>query len=136
MLAICGLLFLTALRWPFGAIFRKVCKKAKEENPAPRTFRWAAGGLSVLYLIFVIGLAVTVSDQMNLLFGVPTAVKILLAFPLISALLTLIGIFFMLKAWYKRYWTRCARLHYTLVVLASIAFLWFLNFWNLLGYKL
>jgi hypothetical protein len=136
LLAVCGLLFLTVLRWPWGAIFRKICKKAKEENPAPRTFRWAAGGLSVLYLVFVIGLAVTVSDQMNLLFGVPIGVKILLAFPILAAALTVLALFFMIRAWYKKYWTRCARLHYTLVVLASIAFLWFLNFWNLLGYKL
>ncbi len=136
LLAICGLMFVTAMRWPFGAIFRKICKKAKEENQAPRAFRWAAGGLSALYLIFVTGLAVTVSDQMNIIFGVPNEVKVLLALPLIAVLLTVTALFFMIRAWYKKYWTRCARLHYTLVVLASIVFLWFLNFWNLLGYKL
>jgi CubicO group peptidase (beta-lactamase class C family) len=136
LLALCGLLFLTTLRWPFGAIFRKVCKKRREENPAPRSFRWVAGGLSILYLVFFLGLVASVSDQMKIIFGVPTEVKILLAFPLISALLTLVAIFFAAKAWVKKYWSRCARLHYTLVVLASIATLWFLNFWNLLGYRL
>lgn len=136
LLAVCGLLFLTTLRWPFGAIFRKICKKQKEENPAPRSFRWAAGGLSILYLVFFIGLAVSVSDEMKLIFGVPTEVKILLAFPLISILLTVLAIIFMFRGWIQKYWTRCARLHYTLVVLASLATLWFLNFWNLLGYKL
>lgn len=136
LLGICGLLFLTVLRWPFGTIFRKVCKKREEENPAPRSYRWAAGGLSLLYLIFFVGLAMSVSDEMKLIFGVPTEVKILLAFPLISALLTVLAFVFMIKAWLKKYWTRCARIHYTLVVLASIATLWFLNFWNLLGYRM
>jgi CubicO group peptidase (beta-lactamase class C family) len=136
LLGICGLLFLTTLRWPFGAVFRKICKKRREENPAPRSFRWVAGGLSILYLVFFIGIALSVSDEMKIIFGVPTEVKILLALPLISALLTIVAIFFMAKAWFKKYWTRCARLHYTLVVLASIATLWFLNFWNLLGYRM
>jgi len=136
LLAVCGLLFLTALRWPFGAIFRKICKKREEENPAPRSYRWTAGGLSVLYLLFVIGLALSISDEMKVIFGVPTEVKVLLAFPLISALLTAMAFIFMVRAWVKKYWSRCARFHYTLVILASIATLWFLNFWNLLGYKL
>ena len=136
LLAVCGILFLTTLRWPFGAMFRKACKKRKEENPAPSSFRLVAGGLSVLYLVFFIGLAISVSDEMKIIFGVPTEVKILLAFPLMSAVLTVAAFFFMLKAWLKKYWTRCARLHYTFIVLASIATLWFLNFWNLLGYKL
>ncbi len=136
LLGVCGILFLTTLRWPFGAIFRKVCRSRKEENPAPRSFRWTAGGLSVLYLVFFIGIAVTVSDVMKLLFGVPTEVKILLALPLVSALLTIPAIVFMIRSWIRKYWTRCGRLHYTLIVLASIAVLWFLNFWNLLGYKL
>lgn len=136
LLAVCGLLFLTTLRWPFGAILRKVCKKRQEENPAPRSFRWAAGALSILYLVFFIGMAVSVSDEMKVIFGVPTEVKILLALPLISALLTVLALIFMFRTWVKKYWTRCARLHYTLTVLASIAILWFLNFWNLLGYKI
>jgi CubicO group peptidase (beta-lactamase class C family) len=136
LLGVCGLLFLTTLRWPFAAFFRKVCGKRREENPAPRAFRWAAGGLSILYLVFFIGLAISVSDEMKVIFGVPTEVKILLALPLISALLTLVAVVFLIKAWLKKYWTRCARLHYTLVVLASFATLWFLNLWNLLGYKL
>jgi CubicO group peptidase (beta-lactamase class C family) len=136
LLAVCGLLFLTALRWPLGAVLRKVCKKRKEENPAPRSFRWVAGSMSILYIIFFIGLALSISDEMKLIFGVPTEVKVLLALPLIAALLTLVALFFMATAWIKKHWTRCGRLHYTLVVLASIATLWFLNFWNLLGYKL
>lgn len=136
LLGVCGIIFLTALRWPFGAIFRKICKKRKEENPAPRSFRWAAGGFSVLYLLFFIGIAVSVSDEMKLMFGVPTEAKVLLALPLLAALLTVLAAVFTFKAWMRKYWTGCARLHYTLIVLASVAVLWFLNFWNLLGYKL
>jgi hypothetical protein len=65
LLGVCGLLFLTTLRWPFGAIFRKVCGKRKEENPAPSAFRWVAGSLSILYLVFFIGLAQEALDKMR-----------------------------------------------------------------------
>ncbi|MBN1225272.1 MAG: beta-lactamase family protein [Candidatus Aminicenantes bacterium] len=136
LLAVCGILFLTTLRWPLGAIFRKICKCREEENAAPRIFRWFAGIFSILYLAFFIGIFISISDEMALLFGIPAQVKILLAFPLVSALLTLFALLFMMLAWAKKYWSWCARFHYTLVVLASIAMLWFLNFWNLLGYKL
>ena len=136
LLAVCGILFLTSLRWPLSTIFRKLCKCKTEESPAPKSARWVAGVMSILYLVFVVGLFMSVQDEMSIIFGLPMQVKILLAFPLLAALLTLFAIIFMAIAWRKKYWTWCARLHYTLVVLASIATLWFLNYWNLLGYKL
>ena len=37
--------------------------------------------------------------------------------------------------WKRKYWTGCARLHFTLVVLASVIFIWFLNYWNLFGFR-
>jgi hypothetical protein len=135
LLAICGILFLSSLRWPLSAILRKLCKSKTEEAQPPKTARWIAGTMSVLYLIFVIGLFLSIQDEMALMFGIPLQVKILLALPLLCALLTLFAIIFMAIAWGKKYWTWCARLHYTLVVLASLATLWFLNYWNLLGYK-
>ena len=36
----------------------------------------------------------------------------------------------------RRYWTRGARLFHTAGVVAAIAFVWFLNYWNLLGYRI
>jgi hypothetical protein len=54
----------------------------------------------------------------------------------IAALLGIGVLFFMVKAWVKGYWTRCQRVHYTLVFLAALVFVWFLNYWNLLGWRL
>jgi hypothetical protein len=52
----------------------------------------------------------------------------------IAALLGIGVLFFMVKAWVKGYWTRCQHIHYTLIVVAAIAFVWFPNYWNLLGW--
>lgn len=136
LLGICGFFFLTTLIWPFRVISGKLCRRKREEVAnAPISGRLVAAVFSILYLIFFIGLLMTAQNEMALIFGVPPSLKILLAFPLIAAVLTLFGIFFSVIAWMKKYWNCCARMHYTLVVLASIATLWFLNYWNLLGYK-
>ncbi len=39
-----------------------------------------------------------------------------------------------LLAWRGRYWSLAGRLHYTLVTLGALAFVWWLNYWNLLGF--
>jgi hypothetical protein len=38
-------------------------------------------------------------------------------------------------AWKRGYWTLARRIHYTLVTLAGLAFAWWFNYWNLIGWK-
>jgi hypothetical protein len=38
-------------------------------------------------------------------------------------------------AWMKGYWGIAFRTYYTLVTVAAVAFVWFLNYWNLLGWR-
>ena len=40
------------------------------------------------------------------------------------------------RVWREGYWTRASRLFHTAGVVAAIAFVWFLNYWNLLGYRI
>lgn len=54
---------------------------------------------------------------------------------LVAALLAVpIGLFAVV-AWKNGYWGRLARVHYTVVALGAFAFIWFLNCWNLLGWR-
>jgi len=130
-------LFLTAaLGWPLGALHRVLCKRPLFGNPAPRAARWLAGGMSAFFLLFIIGLAAAASNLDQFFYGVPSVLKISLAFPVIAAGLGIGVLAFLFLAWRKKYWTGCSRVHYTLVFLAALAFLWLLNFWNLLGWKL
>jgi len=130
-------LFITAaLGWPLGALRGALCKKPRFGNPAPRTARWLAGGMSAFFLLFLIGLAAAAGNLDQFFYGVPSVLKVSLAFPVIAAALGIGVLVFMFLAWRKKYWTGCSRVHYTLVFLAALAFLWLLNFWNLLGWKL
>jgi len=136
VLGISLILFLTALRWPLGALFRKICKKTMETGAGSKAARWVLGMACLLNGVFVIGLAVThAGGGEQLIYGVPPAFKILLFLPLIAIVLLLVSVVYMIMAWSKKYWSGCARLHYTLIVLACIVFVWFLNYWNMIGFK-
>ena len=60
----------------------------------------------------------------------------ILTLGLACAVFTLGAIGVSVVSWKQRYWSLAGRLHYTLVVLAGAAFVWFLYTWNLLGYHL
>lgn len=139
LLVICGILFISTWRWPFALLYRKVCrrKNQKEKVQEPIWARLLAGIMSTLFILTFIGLIIVFSDVEGLFFGsaVPF-LKIVLAIPLVAVLLTLGTLFFTFLTWIKKYWTPCERIHYTLVALASLAFIWFLNYWNLLGFKI
>jgi hypothetical protein len=53
----------------------------------------------------------------------------------LAALLTGGALVYMVLAWKNRYWGTAARVYYTLVTAAAVAFVWFLNSWNLLGWR-
>jgi hypothetical protein len=38
-------------------------------------------------------------------------------------------------AWRQGYWSVIGRVHYTLLTLGALSFIWFLNQWNLLGFR-
>ncbi len=135
ILGIISLLFLSVLRWPLGAIFGRICRRRRDERPAPRMARLMAGLMVLLQVVFIAGLAVLLSDIEKLMFGVPPIMKILLALPLVSIVLLIGTFFYAVSAWVRGYWTGCARIHYALVFLAGLAFLFFLHYWNLLGWR-
>ncbi len=136
LLAFCVLLFLTAaLGWPLAALSRVLCRRKCAGVAAPKAARWLAGVMGGLFVAFLICVLSAVGDVYELLSGVPAILKIGLALPLIAALLGFGVLFHVVKAWRKGYWTRCHRIHYTLVFGAALVFIWFLNFWNLLGWR-
>jgi CubicO group peptidase (beta-lactamase class C family) len=136
LLAFSVLLFITAvLGWPLAALSRILCRRKCEGVAAPKAARWLAGVMSGLFVVFLLCVLGAVTNEKELMAGVPPLLKVGLVLPLIAALLGVGVLFYMLKAWQKGYWTRCHRLHYTLVFVAALVFIWFLNYWNLLGWR-
>jgi hypothetical protein len=131
VLAGCVVLFLSALVvWPIGWLLAR-----RKDAPRPRTAgmaRWLAWGVSALYLLFLILFVISISDLSQF----PTALtKAALGVALVATALTVGMVACAALAWKRRYWSVIGRAHYTLVTLSAVAFVWFLSYWNLLGFR-
>ena len=127
------ILFLSTLIWGIGRIFNR-CPRKQERSA--RSARWIAGGASMLNLLFLMGLMIISSIQpMEIIYSIPSSMTGLFTIPLIAAILALASAVFAALAWKDSYWSLLERIHFTLVTLALLAFIWWLNNWNLLGYR-
>ncbi len=102
-----------------------------------------SGSLSLLYASFLTGLGLLLAPVFAgadppwaFSFAPPVALLVLLALPLVGAALTLILAWQVSRSWKDRQAGWFVRVHNTLILVASLAFLFFLNTWNLLGYRL
>jgi CubicO group peptidase (beta-lactamase class C family) len=96
---------------------------------------WTAGGVSLLTLVLVIVL-VSVFSNPEIVYGLPPFVENLFLLPWVIAGLALLMIIFCALAWVQGYWGWFRRLHYTVVTLAAVAFVWFLIYWKQLDIQL
>ncbi|HEX2741407.1 MAG TPA: serine hydrolase [Rubrobacter sp.] len=107
-----------------------------DREPAPRGARvayWIIVGICVLNLLFVIGTVLWGNPVP--VFGVSMIYRIVLGVGVLAAVLTVGALIYSVLAWKRGYWGNAARVHYTLVTVAAVAFVWFLNYWNLLGWR-
>src|SRR5215207_6587548 len=107
-----------------------------DRKPPPRGARvayWIIVGICVLNLLFVIGTVLWFNPVP--VFGVSIIYRIVLGVGVLAAVLTVGALLNSVLAWKRGYWGIAARVHYTLVTVAAVAFVWFLNYWNLLGWR-
>ena len=102
-----------------------------------------SGSLILVYIAFLIGLGLLLGPVFTgadppwvFSFAPPVELLVLLVLPLVGIALTLGLAWQMFKSWTESQGGRFVRIHNTLVLLASLGFLLFLNTWNLLGYQL
>lgn len=98
-----------------------------------RTAVWIVLVTCILNLLFVAGMFLWNNPYPSL--GIPVQFKVVLGLGVLSALLLVGGLVYTVLAWKDRYWGIAFRIYYTLVTVAAVAFVWFLNFWNLLGWR-
>jgi hypothetical protein len=107
-----------------------------ERKPVPsgaRMAQWIVLGISVLNLLFVAGMFVWGNPKPMV--GVSAGFRSVLGLGVVAAVLTLGAVVCAVLAWKNRYWGMAGRGYYTLVTVAAVAFVWFLNYWNLLGWR-
>jgi CubicO group peptidase (beta-lactamase class C family) len=136
LLGVSMVFFLSALIvWPVNALRNSLKGKHKASTLRARQARWVAWGMSALYVLFLVGMVIILSDIYSIIYGIPPLLPFVLVLPLLAVVLTIGALGFTVLAWKNRYWDVAGRVHYTLVTLVSLAFIWFLNYWNLLGFR-
>ncbi len=114
-------------------------RRSDERKPTSRGARvayWIILGIGVLNLLFLAGIMLGQAELMqNLLLDPPWIMKIALGLGVLAAVLTAGALVCTVLAWKNRYWGIASRLYYTLGTVAAVAFVWFLNYWNLLGWR-
>jgi hypothetical protein len=93
------------------------------------------GRVAVLSLAFVALFNIAIPNNNNaiVLTGEASLLNVLGFISIPLAVLAIGAVVFALLAWKNHYWNMAGRVYYTLVTLAAVAFVWFLDYWNLLG---
>jgi hypothetical protein len=128
-----GLLVAAFVAWPVSA-WR--ARRNRPPTAPPRAARLVLWLSAALLLAFGVGMLLALDDPMEAVFGVSTALKVVLALPLAAAPLAAVAFGFAVIAWRKRYWRLGGRIFYSLVLAAAVALLAWLDYFNLLGYHL
>jgi len=129
VLAVCMLVFVIRLirAW-------KSRKRAAERTTIERWNHRVATGLSVINLIFLVAFAVLLVEVMET-YLFPDSVYAVLVLPVISAVLTLVLFVLVAIGWIKKDGALKSRILASLFCCTAVAFVWFLSYWNLLGWN-
>lgn len=125
----CVVVFLSAaLVWPLALLMnrRKQTRSPRQAGVASRL----AYATSLLFMLFPIIFVAGIADA-----SITPLAQAALGVALLAAVLTAGVLVYTGLAWWGRWWSLGGRLHYSLVALATLAFVWELNYWNLLGFR-
>ena len=116
-----------------GAGINRLRKRTEEVYYISRTLWWTTLAISGLNVVFVVAMFLTFGEQLR--FGIPTEYYVLLAIPMLTALLTLVLLGGTFLSWVRGYGSILGKMAYSVIVINSMVFIWWLNYWNLLGYQ-
>lgn len=130
---------LAAVGWPIAFVARRLRGRntATASAPGQAVARPLAGLAAVSALIFFAGLVFTIMQTaaMNpyvLAFGVPGHAAWLFMLPWVVMLLTVGTVVLAIQSWRQGWWTRAARVRYTIVAGACVGFVAFVATWGLM----
>ena len=136
---VCALFFASALFSALVNFLVNLEKKVVFVQPSgARAARLALGLFALLAFVylftFLLVVAMVRSGAIALESGQSAALPFLMGLASVLGFLVVLPVCLALLAWSKGYWGLLGRLHYTLVALAAVAFVWSLNFWHLQSY--
>jgi hypothetical protein len=141
LVVVCSVIFLSALlAGVFNAIVRIFKRQAcAAQSSSARFARWIALLVALLNLSGLVTFLMVFLGRDGfgtmIAYGEMSTINVILTVWLAAAVLTILLATLTITAWKQGLWGWMARIHYSLVALAALAFVWFLNYWNLLGFR-
>ncbi len=138
LVQVCLLIFLSML--PVAVIRlirnRRSGDDRKQESRGERAARAIIFGVGLLNLLFVVGIALWFRPMHpSELHDIPRIVEVVMGLGVLAAVLTVGALVYTVLAWKNSYWGIAYRVYYTLVTIAAVAIVWFLSYWNWLGWR-
>jgi CubicO group peptidase (beta-lactamase class C family) len=124
----------TLILWPVETWLKRR-RGAAASSTWPRLARWLAGTVCAFHLVFIGSITVVMGSFVDIIYGVPPLLRVALVLPLLAAMLTTGQLVMTVLAWRDRYWSIWGRAYYTLLAVIVLAFTWWLDYWNLLGFR-
>jgi hypothetical protein len=93
-----------------------------------RILVWCIGMLSIL---FVAGLALSLRDFSELIYGISSQLAAVLMLPRVIIALTCAAVLLTVPVWQKACWTRFSRLYFAALVMAAAVECWQFVYWSL-----
>jgi hypothetical protein len=128
------LVFITTLvLWLFAGLLRLIRRRRNSHTALERWGRFLAGGVILLNLT-IIGLVASVlaGDDSVMQLGYPIGFTIAGILALVSSAGAVALLACVVAIWRQRAWGSAGRLHYTLIAVAALYFLWYLSEVNVL----
>lgn len=133
----CLLMFLSMplVLWVRAARGRAVADDRPPASGGARAAQRLIGAVCAVNLLFVAGVVRMMTQLGFPMFGVTPLDRAVLGLGVLSAGLTVGVVVVAARAWLRREWSVAYRTYYTLAAAAAVGFVWFLNEWNLLGWR-
>jgi CubicO group peptidase (beta-lactamase class C family) len=128
------LVMLSALvAWPAAALLAR--RRRLTPRSGERLARALASAAGLLFVGFLVLFVLALPNPMDVVYGMTPLLALALALGLAMAVAAAGSAVFAVIAWRREYWGRAPRLHFTLVVVAALALVWQMHYWNLLGFR-
>lgn len=122
--------------WPWIYFIRRNYEKSpRTPHPLPVFTKLVAWLTSFFFAIFLVMIIQATSGGTDIVFGIPSSMRIALFFPLAAIPMILLMIYSSIYIWKTPKIRKISKLFYTIATLSFILTIWQLHYWNLLGWQ-
>lgn len=122
---------------PFGFFWKRFRKTKTENKSVFLQTGWKLSGVFAFLIAItpLILIAWLFTRENGAIYEIPAAIMAILSVWLIASLIGLVLPIWAFAAWREKSWTIAARVYFSLLAIAAFVMPFFLNYWNLLGFR-